>query len=86
MAPKELGEAHLLCADRKHIQVDAIEFIKATPKAALCKALVDFAHAFEVHLITAIEDNHILPERVAKVLQNKHHSEIVLLVRPSCRL
>jgi len=50
---------HLLCTDRQHVQVDAVELIKAAPQATLGQTLVDFAHALVVHLVTAVEHHHI---------------------------
>ena len=42
---------YLLGAHRQHIQVDAVELIKAAPQATLCQTLVDLAHALVVHLV-----------------------------------
>ena len=61
-------ECHLLGAHRQHVQVDPVELIKATPKAALGETLIDLAHALVVHLVRAVEHHHILTQGVTKIL------------------
>ena len=51
------------------MQVDTVELVKATPKSTLGQPLVDFAHAFVVHLVRAVEHHHILAQGITQVLQ-----------------
>lgn len=51
--------SYLLCTHREHVQIDAVEFIKATPQTTLCKAFVNLPHALVIHLIAAVENNNI---------------------------
>lgn len=60
---------HLLCADGEHREVNAVEFVKAAPEAALSEALVDLPHALIVHLVAAVEHHYILAQRVAQILR-----------------
>jgi len=59
---------HLLCADGEHGEVDAVELIKTAPQPRLREALIYFSHALVVHLVAAVEDHHVLAQRVAQVL------------------
>ncbi|RNA11509.1 hypothetical protein BpHYR1_000026 [Brachionus plicatilis] len=62
------NNGNLLRGNRQYGQVDAIELVKAAPCARLGKALVDAAQAPEVHLVRAVEHDHILTETSAHVL------------------
>eukprot|EP00959_Pyramimonas_sp_CCMP1952_P135662 2838187-Pyramimonas_sp.AAC.2 len=68
LANRRQHAEHLLRAHAQHVQVDAVELVKAPPEAALRQPAINLAHALVVHLVRAVEHHHILPERVAQVL------------------
>eukprot|EP00951_Prasinocladus_malaysianus_P030099 scaffold281563_cov46-Prasinocladus_malaysianus.AAC.1 len=59
LLPSSQGIQHSLVlrgAHRQHGNRDAIELIKAAPRAGLGQALIDLAHGLVVHLVAAVED------------------------------
>ena len=51
-----------------HLEINAVEFIKARPRAAARKPLEELAHCDVVQRVTAVEDDALPRERLGKVL------------------
>mmetsp|Transcript_13737 Transcript_13737/g.31796 ORF Transcript_13737/g.31796 Transcript_13737/m.31796 type:complete len:346 (+) Transcript_13737:7453-8490(+) len=56
--------------DRQHGDINAVEFVEATPGTGLSKTLEDLPHGLVVHLIRAVEHVHHVAGRASQVLDS----------------
>eukprot|EP00760_Papus_ankaliazontas_P005950 PhM_4_TR1281/c1_g1_i1/m.7220 len=58
----------LLRDDRKHLDLDTVELVEATPTSGLCKSAEHTAQALVVQTIGAIEHHHVLADGLPEIL------------------
>mmetsp|Transcript_23335 Transcript_23335/g.80944 ORF Transcript_23335/g.80944 Transcript_23335/m.80944 type:complete len:278 (+) Transcript_23335:1712-2545(+) len=63
-----LDGQNLLRDDRQHLELDAIKFVEAGPRARRRQALEELAHGAVVEAVGAVEDDALLGQRLCQIL------------------
>ena len=75
-----LNGLHLLRDHGQHLQLDAVEFVEARPRARLRQTLEELAHRFVVEAVRAVEHDTLTKEQKkvnAPKLVNLHVSQLL---------
>ncbi len=76
-------DGNLLSGHWEHREFDSVELVEAAPGTGLGKTLEDAAETAEIHLVGAVEHDHVLAKAPTHVLQNAHEKLMLLFIYPA---